>query len=69
MTTPWPALLRLAAERFRIPPEAFWRLSLLEWRALTAPDSMPSLDRAGFEALADAYPDKPGHDGGRKMRS
>ncbi len=29
---PWPAMLRLAAVRLHIQPEAFWRLSLAEWR-------------------------------------
>lgn len=55
--TPWPALLRLAALRFGIAPDAFWRLSLVEWRALTdaAPDA---LTRAAFEALARAHPDR-----------
>ncbi len=57
MTTPWPNLLRLAALRFRIPPEAFWRLSLAEWRALTGEGAAPALDRAGFEALTRRHPD------------
>lgn len=57
MTTPWPDLLRLAALRFQIPPEAFWRLSLAEWRALTAEGAAPVLDRTGFEALTGRYPD------------
>ena len=57
MITPWPDLLRLAAVRFHIPPAAFWRLSLAEWRALTAPDAPPSLDRAGLEALTRRFPD------------
>lgn len=57
MTTPWADLLRLAALRFRIPPEAFWRLSLAEWRALTAEGAAPALDRAGFNVLARAHPD------------
>ncbi|MFA7262016.1 MAG: phage tail assembly chaperone [Caulobacter sp.] len=57
MTTPWPAMLRLAAERLRIAPEAFWRLSLAEWRALTSEDRPPALDRAGFDALLRHYPD------------
>lgn len=59
MTTPWPDLLRLAATRFRISPEAFWRLSLAEWRALTAEGGAAALDRAGFEALTGRYPDQP----------
>lgn len=54
----WPALIRLAAERFAIPPEAFWRLSLAEWLALTAPSvAADPLNRAGFDALLTAFPD------------
>jgi uncharacterized phage protein (TIGR02216 family) len=54
--SPWPALLRLAALRFGVAPDAFWRLSLAEWRALT--DETPdALNRAGLESLARAYPD------------
>lgn len=57
MTTPWPRLLRLAALEFHIPPEAFWRLSLVEWRALTAEDAPAALDRARFDALLRQHPD------------
>lgn len=54
--TPWPALLRLAATRFGIAPEAFWRLSLAEWRALTE-EGPAGLSRQGLEALMAAWPD------------
>lgn len=54
--TPWPALLRLAVT-FGVTPEAFWRLSLAEWRALTEPAAADVMDRAGLEALARAWPD------------
>ena len=55
----WPALLRLAATRFAVPPEAFWRLSLAEWRALAADPAAPlPLDRRAFEALSAAHPDE-----------
>lgn len=57
MTTPWPAMLRLAAADLRIPPEAFWRLSLKEWRALTDGGASDALDRAALEALLGLYPD------------
>lgn len=57
MTTPWPVMLRLAAERLGVPPDAFWRLSLAEWRALTAEDAPAALDRAGLEALLVKHPD------------
>ncbi len=54
--TPWAQLLRLAAS-LGIAPEAFWRLSLAEWRALTAEGS-EALTRNGFEALAKRFPDE-----------
>jgi len=54
--TPWPALLRLALQ-LGIAPEAFWRLSLAEWRALTSTRS-EALTRAAFEDLARRFPDK-----------
>jgi len=54
--TPWPALLRLAAVRLGIAPEAFWRLSLPEWRALT--DETPDgLTRTRLDELLAAWPD------------
>jgi uncharacterized phage protein (TIGR02216 family) len=54
--TPWPGLLRLAALRFGVGPGAFWRLSLVEWRALVdAP--VDTLNRAALDALARAWPD------------
>jgi len=54
--TPWPALLQLAL-RMGIAPEAFWRLSLKEWRALASAGG-EALGRAGFEDLARRFPDK-----------
>lgn len=54
----WAAMLR-AALAMGVAPEAFWRLSLKEWRMLTAPAGGGSpLDRAGFEALAAQWPDE-----------
>jgi uncharacterized phage protein (TIGR02216 family) len=50
-------MLRLAAADLRIPPEAFWRLSLKEWRALTDGGASDALDRAALEALLGLYPD------------
>ena len=58
MSTPWPDLLRLAAVRFHIAPDAFWRLSLAEWLALTTPDAPPALDRATFDVLSGQHPDQ-----------
>ncbi|MDO9472118.1 MAG: phage tail assembly chaperone [Caulobacter sp.] len=54
--TPWPGLLRLAALRFGIGPEAFWRLSLVEWRALVD-EPADTLNRAALDALVRAWPD------------
>ena len=54
--TPWPALLRLAATRFGIAPEGFWRLSLVEWRALTE-EGPVGLSRRRFDELIAAWPD------------
>jgi len=51
----WPAALRLAV-RLGLTPQAFWQLSLCEWRALTG-GSTPALDRAALDALLQRYPD------------
>jgi len=57
MTPRWRDALRLAALRLAIPPEAFWRLSLAEWRALTEAPAAPVLDRAALDALIARFPD------------
>lgn len=51
----WPAALRLAV-RLGLTPQAFWQLSLAEWRALTG-GAAPALDRAALDALLQRYPD------------
>jgi uncharacterized phage protein (TIGR02216 family) len=40
-----------------IQPEAFWRLSLKEWRMLTERAGEPTLGRDGLEALMARWPD------------
>ena len=62
MTTPvaetgWGALLRTAVA-LGVSPEGFWRLSLKEWRMLTAvaPGMVP-MGRGEVEALMKAWPD------------
>lgn len=57
MTTPWGAMM-LAACRAGVPPEAFWRLSLREWRMLmeASPANAP-MGRGEFERMAEAWPD------------
>lgn len=54
--TPWAELLRTAAG-LSVAPEAFWRLSLREWRWLTVPRGGPALGRDGLRALMERYPD------------
>lgn len=46
-----------AALQAGIAPEAFWRLSLKEWRWLTARDAAAPLERSAFERLMEIYPD------------
>ena len=54
----WGGRLRLAAERFAIGPEAFWRLSLPEWRALAEGTAPEVLGRGGLEGLMAEHPDE-----------
>ncbi len=55
--TSWGAMMRTAAA-LGVEPEAFWRLSLAEWRMLTeaAPGATP-MGRSEFEGLLAAWPD------------
>ena len=55
--TPWGEMMRTAAA-LGIGPEAFWRLSLREWRMLVerAPGA-PPLGRAGLERMREDWPD------------
>jgi uncharacterized phage protein (TIGR02216 family) len=50
----WPAALR-AAVLIGLKPHEFWRLSLAEWRALTARD--PAFGHADLARLMAAFPD------------
>lgn len=52
---PWPDMMR-AALALGISPEAFWRLSLREWRWLSASPHRP-MSRTDFEALCAADPE------------
>jgi len=57
--TPWSGMLQTAV-RMGVAPEAFWRLSLREWRLLTtaAPTAAP-MGRTELERLAEIWPDSP----------
>ena len=57
MKTPWQEMLR-AASAAGVSPEAFWRLSLREWRILVGtPETSTPMGRREFERLAEAWPD------------
>ena len=50
-------MLRTAA-RLGVEPEAFWRLSLREWRMLVeAPAGAAPLERATLERMMEGWPD------------
>ena len=58
MSSAWPALLRLAAERFGLKPPEVCSLSLREWRAFAAPPPAAApLTRTEFDALLHLHPD------------
>ncbi|HYC96507.1 phage tail assembly chaperone [Brevundimonas sp.] len=47
-----------AAAGLGVDPEAFWRLSLKEWRMLMeAPETNPPMRRSEFERMAETWPD------------
>jgi uncharacterized phage protein (TIGR02216 family) len=53
----WAEMLQ-AAVRMGVAPEAFWQLSLREWRMLTTGVAQAGpLGRAAFEQLAGQWPD------------
>jgi uncharacterized phage protein (TIGR02216 family) len=58
VTPAWRAALRLAVQQLGLGPEAFWRLSLVEWRALTEAPAAPVLNRAALDALIARFPDE-----------
>lgn len=53
----WAQPLRLALQ-LGLAPEAFWRLSLVEWRALTEAPPTPVLSRTDLSALIARFPDE-----------
>jgi uncharacterized phage protein (TIGR02216 family) len=64
---PWGAMLR-AALSAGIAPEAFWRLSLREWRWLAAQGD--GMSRGRMMALMEAFPDThPCHPGRSEAES
>ena len=53
----WPRLLAEAAQ-VGIPPDAFWRMSLKEWRLLVSDNR--AMERGELEALLALHPDRRG---------
>lgn len=55
---PWASVLRFGLGHLRLPPEAFWRLSLTELNALAGAGVPPdATTRTSLEALMALYPD------------
>ncbi|RBW60203.1 rcc01693 family protein [Ruegeria sp. A3M17] len=55
----WPALMRAALVGLRLTPDQFWRLTPAELQLMLGQGAgMPSMNRAGLDALLKAYPDK-----------
>ncbi|MFN3817322.1 phage tail assembly chaperone [Brevundimonas sp.] len=55
--TPWSEMIQAAA-RMGVGPEGFWRLSLKEWRMLTAgPAQAAPMGRAELAWLEERWPD------------
>lgn len=52
----WSAMIQAAA-RAGIPVEAFWRLSVREWRLLTARPDSPAMTRERLAQLCGRWPD------------
>ena len=63
---PWRDMLR-AALSAGIAPDAFWRLSLREWRWLAGEGGV-AMSRGRMMALMEAFPDQPStaHPGARR---
>jgi uncharacterized phage protein (TIGR02216 family) len=55
--SPWGEMLRTAA-CLGVGPDAFWRLSLREWRMLTTrPEGSVPMGRVDLMRMAEAWPD------------
>jgi len=56
--TPWPAMMQAAA-RMGVGPQAFWRMSLREWRMLTeAAAGAATMGRGDLERMREKWPDE-----------
>jgi uncharacterized phage protein (TIGR02216 family) len=54
----WKSLLTIATQQLGLKPSEFWRLTPLEYVAMTTQLGGPrAMTRAGLDALARAFPD------------
>lgn len=54
---PWLSWLHIAL-RLGVPPHRFWRLSVVEWRAILNAADGAALSHADLARLMGAFPDK-----------
>lgn len=58
MRPDWARWLRFAVFTLGLSPEAFWALTVAEWKALTAERNAPEpLGRSELETLLQAHPE------------
>ena len=60
----WPGLMRLGLVRLGLAPDVFWALTPAELMLLAGLDGggHAAMTRAGLDALAARYPDRPRRD-------
>ena len=66
MSAHWQGWFALGVLKFGLSPDAFWALSVLEWRALCAalsPGAGPPPERGVLETLMRRFPDGVKNDG------
>lgn len=64
----WPGLMAAGLRELRLTPDDFWALTPAELALMLGHGAGPRpMDRAGFDALLQAFPDRPlkEHDDGR----
>ncbi len=54
---PWRQWFAFAVVSLGLSPQAFWALTIAEWRWL-APDDSAAMGRSSLETLIALYPDK-----------
>jgi uncharacterized phage protein (TIGR02216 family) len=58
---PWASVIRFGLGHLRLTPDAFWRLSLPELKALLGANAAPDMSsRQALDELMALFPDTPG---------